>query len=259
MTNAVLNGIRVLDFGRYIAGPFCAALLADLGADVIRIERLGGGEDRYVYPVTEDGDGALFLQMNRNKRGITLDVKTAGGAEVLRRLARTADVLVANMPDENLREMGLDYESLRVARSDIILTSISAFGSEGPYAGRVGFDGIGQAMSGAVWLSGHPGEPMKSFASWVDFTTALLASQATLAALLHRSRTGEGQEVRGSLLAAALTVMNFPLIEQALTGVDRGLRAIAPSPAGRPTPSGPGTAGSWYRSSARRCFGAGPS
>ena len=221
MANAVLEGVRVLDFGRYIAGPFCATLLADLGADVIRVERIDGGEDRSVYPVTETGDGALFLQMNRNKRGITLDVKTKGGADVLRRLAATADVVVANLPEDTLRDMGLDYESLRAIRPDIILTSISAFGPEGPYAGRVGFDGIGQAMSGAVWMSGQPGAPMKSFASWVDFMTAFSASQATLAALFQRSRTGEGQEVRASLFATALTVMNFPLIEQALIGADR--------------------------------------
>jgi crotonobetainyl-CoA:carnitine CoA-transferase CaiB-like acyl-CoA transferase len=221
MANGVLEGLRVLDFGRYIAGPFCATQLADLGADVIRIERVGGGEDRYVYPVTDAGDGSLFLQMNRNKRGIELDVKSKGGGEVLRRLTATADVVVANLPEDTLRDMGLDYESLKAIRPDIILTSISAFGPDGPYAGRVGFDGIGQSMSGAVWMSGQPGEPMKSFASWVDFTAALLASQATLAALLQRNRTGEGQEVRASLFGAALTTMNFPLIEQALNGADR--------------------------------------
>ncbi len=234
MTRAVLEGIRVLDFGRYISGPFCAALLADLGADVIRVERVGGGEDRFVYPVTDAGDGSLFLQMNRNKRGLTLDVKTPGGAEVLRRLAGTADVVIANMPDEALRDMGLDYPSLTASRPDIILTAISAFGSEGPYAGRVGFDGIGQAMSGAVWMSGLPGAPMKSFASWVDFTSAMLASHATLAALFERSRSGEGQEVRSNLMAASLTVTNFPLIEQALTGVNRqptGNRAQSGGPA----------------------------
>lgn len=221
MQGQVLEGVRVLDFGRYIAGPFCATLLADLGADVIRIERREGGEDRFLYPVSDAGDGALFLQMNRNKRGITLDPKAAGGGEVLRRLVASADIVVANLPAATLKDLGLDYESLRAIRPDIILAAVSAFGAEGPYADRVGFDGVGQAMSGAVWLSGEPGAPSKSFASWVDFTTALFASHATLAALMRRQATGEGGEVQGSLFSSALTVMNLAAMEQALTGINR--------------------------------------
>ena len=230
----VLSGIRVLDFGRYIAGPLCAAMLGDHGADVIRIEKVDGGEDRYLYPVTDAGDGALFLQMNRNKRGITLDPRVEGGAKLLRRLVRSADVVIANLPAETLRTMGLDYESLRSIRPDIILTSISAFGSEGPYAERVGFDGIGQAMSGSAWLSGPPGQPTKAFASWVDFSTALNAAFATLVAIHHRQANGAGQHVDCNLFATAATVMNFPLIEQALTGRERaatGNRAQSGGPA----------------------------
>lgn len=219
--SGVLDGVRVLDFGRYIAGPFCAALLGDLGADVIRIERIEGAEDRGLYPVTPGGDGGLFLQANRNKRGITLNAKAPGGAEVFRRLVASADVVTANMPTASLKDMGLDYDSLRAIRPDIIMTAISAFGATGPYAERVGFDGIGQAMSGAVWLSGPPGQPTKSFGSWVDFMAATLASHATLAAIYERSRTGKGQEVQTSLYSAALTVMNPLLIEQAITGADR--------------------------------------
>ena len=124
----VLHGLRVLDFGRYIAGPFCAALLADLGADVIRIEKVAGSEDRFLVPMTPSGDGALFMQVNRNKRGLTLNPMKPAGRGVVRRLVGTADVVVANLPDTALEAMGLDYATLVVQRPEIILTSVSAFG-----------------------------------------------------------------------------------------------------------------------------------
>ena len=217
----VLDGIRVLDFGRYIAGPFCAALLADLGADVIRVEQVRGSEDRFIVPLTDTGDGAMFMQVNRNKRGLTLNPMQPDGREVVRRLAATADVVVANLPDSALTAMRLDYASLSAVTPDIILTSVSAFGAGGPYSAKVGFDGIGQAMSGAMYLSGRPGEPTKSYVPWVDFTTALSATVGTLAALMARQQTGHGQEVKGSLLASALTVANPTLIEQAVNAPDR--------------------------------------
>ena len=218
---AVLDAIRVLDFGRYIAGPFCAALLADLGADVIRVEKVRGSEDRFVIPLNEAGDGAMFMQVNRNKRGLTLNPMKPDGREVVRRLVATADVVVANLPDSALTAMGLDYRSLAAVRPGVILTSVSAFGAGGPLSGKLGFDGIGQAMSSAMYLSGRPGEPTKSYVPWVDFTTALSATVGTLAALMARQQTGRGQEVKGSLLASALTIANTPLIEQAVNAPDR--------------------------------------
>ena len=217
----VLEGVRVLDFGRYIAGPFCAALLADLGADVVRVERVRGGEDRFLVPLTPAGDGALFMQVNRNKCGMTLNPTKPEGREVVRRLVAGADVVVANLPDSALRALGLDYASLAAVNDRIVLTSVSAFGAGGPYSDKVGFDGIGQAMSGAMYLSGQPGQPTKSYVPWVDFMTALSAFAGTLAALMAREQTGRGQEVRGSLLGAALTVANAALIEQAVHAPDR--------------------------------------
>ena len=155
----VLDNIRVLDFGRYIAGPFCAALLGDLGAEVIRIERLGGGEDRSFIPVGAgpEGGGAMFLAMNRNKRGMTLDPAAPKGREIVRKLVATADVVVANLPPAVLRSLALDLDSLRAVKPDIILTTVTGFGAGGPLSHKHGFDGIGQTMSGAVYLSGHAG------------------------------------------------------------------------------------------------------
>ena len=217
----LLNDVRVLDFGRYIAGPFCAALLGDLGADVIRIEKVDGSEDRFTTPVSRDGDGAGFMQLNRNKRGITLNPRTPEGRQILERLIPTADVVIANLPPDTLASMGLDYESLCQHRSDIILTTSTAFGASGPYATRVGFDGVAQAMSGNLHMTGNADEPTKNYFPYVDFTTASLNAMATLAAIIHRTKNGEGQHVQGCLLASALSIANGTMIEQALLGVNR--------------------------------------
>jgi crotonobetainyl-CoA:carnitine CoA-transferase CaiB-like acyl-CoA transferase len=219
----VLDGIRVLDFGRYIAGPFCAALLGDLGAEVIRIERIGGGEDRFFIPVGagEDGGGAMFLAMNRNKRGMTLDPAAPKGREIVKKLAATADVVVANLPPAVLRSLGLDLDSLRQTKPDIILTTVTGFGAGGPLSHKHGFDGIGQAMSGGVYLSGTPEQPIAFKVPWVDFGTACLSAFGTLAALLERGKSGQGQKVEGALLRTAIAFANSLLIEQALTGVNR--------------------------------------
>lgn len=224
---AVLDGVRVLDFGRYIAGPYCAALLGDMGAEVIRIERREGSEDRFVQPIVPDagagegGEGAMFLQMNRNKKGLTLDPMTETGRSIVRRLVATADVVVANLPPATLKAMGLDYESLTASKPDIILTTVSAFGHGGPYSERTGFDGVAQSMVGAAYLTGHPDEPVKSYAPWVDFGTASLSAFGTLAALMERAQSGKGQVVEGSLLSTALAYFNFHLIEQQLRQTNR--------------------------------------
>ena len=217
----VLSGVRVVDFGRYIAGPWCGALLGDMGADVIRVERVDGGEDRWVAPVTTDGVGAMFLQCNRNKRCLTLNPVKPEGREVVARLVRTADVVIANLPPETLVTMGLDYESLKAIKPDIILTTVTAFASGGDWSNKVGFDGLAQAASGNIYLSGPPGEPSRATAPYVDFSTATLSAFATMAALMHRDQTGEGQLIEGALLRTALTWMGPTLIEQDLLGVNR--------------------------------------
>jgi len=151
-----LAGIRVVDFGRFIAGPYCAMLLADMGADVIRVDRRQGSEDRYVAPIASSGDGTLFVTLNRNKRSLTLDTAKPESAEIIRRLVARADVVVANLPIDVLKKMALDYDALRAIKPDIILARISTFGPDGPYARRVGFDTVAQAMSGAMSLTGFP-------------------------------------------------------------------------------------------------------
>src|SRR5438309_3955544 len=217
----VLAGIRVLDFGRYIAGPYCAALLADFGADVIRVERRGGGEDRWVAPVGQDGAGGVYLVMNRNKRAMTLDPACPEGREIVRRLVATADVVVANLPPEVLRALALDLESLRRVNSDIILTTVTAFGGGGPWSGRHGFDGVGQVMCGSAYLTGTPEQPLRAAVPWRGCGTASQAALGTLAALMYRRQTGKGQKVEGALLRTAVAFNNPTHVEQEVIGLNR--------------------------------------
>ena len=219
--SGVLEGIRVLDFGRYIAGPFCGTMLGDLGAEVIRIEKLDGSEDRWVTPVVEGGEGAMFLQMGRNKLGMTLDPMKPGGREIVQKLVAVSDVVIANLPYEDLKRMGIDYETIAAINPRIILATNSTFGSEGPYAKRVGFDTIGQAMSGAMYLSGDGKVPTRMNAPYVDFSSALLATVGVLAALMDRNTTGKGQKVETALLRTAINIANGHLIEQAMLNINR--------------------------------------
>lgn len=217
----VLEGIRVLDFGRYIAGPFCGTMLGDLGAEVIRIEKLDGSEDRWVTPVAEGGEGAMFLQMGRNKLGLTLNPVKPAGREIVRKLLAVSDIVIANLPYEDLQKMGIDYETISAVNPRIILATTSTFGSEGPYATRVGFDTIGQAMSGAMFLSGDGKVPTRMNAPFVDFTTALLNTVGVLAALIDRAKSGKGQKVETALLRSAINITNSHLIEQAMLNLNR--------------------------------------
>jgi len=172
----------------------------------------------------EDGsprEGAMFLQMNRNKKSMTLDPMCAAGREIVNRLVRSADVVVANLPAETLKAIGLDWDSVSAVNPRAVLAVVSAFGMEGPYATRVGFDGIAQAMSGAVWFAGTPEQPVRAAAPWVDFGTASLLALGVAAALRARATTGRGQMVEGALLRTALTFFSPTLIEEAVLKLDR--------------------------------------
>ncbi len=217
----VLGGIRVLDFGRYIAGPFCGMLLGDMGAEVIRIDKLAGSEDRYLVPVADSGEGPLFLALNRNKKSLTLNPMKPQGQKIVKELVKTADIVIANLPQPTLEAMGIDYDSLKSIKPDIILTTVTAYGNGGPYSERVGFDGVAQALAGATYMGGRPGDPMKSFVPFADFGTATMAAFGTLSALIERNKSGKGQLVEAALTRTVMAFNIALLAEEAIKAIDR--------------------------------------
>lgn len=217
----VLSGIRVVDFGKHVAGPWCGALLADLGAEVIRVERPTGGDDRFIAPVAEDGSGAMYLVCNRGKKGLTLSANRPEAAPIVEALLGTADVVIANLPAVTRKRMGIDWNSLQSNHPRTILVTATAFGENGPYSERIGFDGTIQAMSGAIALTGEPGAPTRCWVPYIDFATGSFLAMGALAALLARQRTGLGQHVDGSLMKTGLLMGNRETIEAEVLGVRR--------------------------------------
>ena len=202
-----LAGVRVIELAHVMAGPCCGLMLADMGADVIKLERAPGGEDsRRFLPPDIGGESAAFLMMNRNKRGIVVDLKTEGGKQVARRLLADADVVIENYRKGTMERLGLGYESLRQANPGLIYCEISGFGRSGPYAERGGFDLIAQGMSGLMSITGEaPGRPpVKCGAPMTDITAGILGAMGVLAAYIHRAKTGQGQRVDTSLFEAGI-------------------------------------------------------
>jgi crotonobetainyl-CoA:carnitine CoA-transferase CaiB-like acyl-CoA transferase len=212
----VLDDIRVLDFGRFIACPYCGMILGDMGAEVIRIDRTGGEEDRTVGLQGPNGENTGFASYARNKKGITLNLLNNEPAqEVLADLVKVSDVVIHNFSPYAADLMGLTYEKLSAIKSDIILSAVSCYGSDGPYAKKTGFDPIAQTMSGAMAITGFPGgDPLRSQVPWVDYSTAMANAIGTLLALRHRDRTGQGQMVDLALLGTAVSFMG-PVIAEA--------------------------------------------
>jgi crotonobetainyl-CoA:carnitine CoA-transferase CaiB-like acyl-CoA transferase len=210
----ILAGVRILDFGRYIAAPYSASLLAGLGAEVVRIDGSGGNDDRFVMPITEQY-GAMYLQMNRDKSSLVLNMQHEQAQSVIHRLVQGAHVVIANTIPSALKRAGLDYDTLKAIKPDIILANVTAYGPSGPQKNAIGFDGTGQSMSGAIHLSGLPGMPFRAAVSYVDYGTAFMTAFATLAAIMEHRQTGQGQEVSTSLLSTAMTMMNMMLLEEA--------------------------------------------
>ncbi|MEM7359337.1 MAG: CoA transferase [Pseudomonadota bacterium] len=217
----ILAGIRILDFSRYVAGPYCATLLGFLGAEVIRVERPGGGDDRDIAPVAEDGTGSVFLQTGCNKKSLCLKLGKPESKPIVDRLIQTADVVVCNFPPPAQQKLGFDYASLKQLKDDIILANVTAFGTTGPLANQGGFDGVAQALSGAMLMTGRDGEPVKSAAPYADYSSAVMLAFGVLAALRERDQSGQGQEVSASLLGTALAVFNSHLVEQSALGLNR--------------------------------------
>lgn len=201
-----LAGVTVLDLTQVMAGSYCSMLLADMGADVVKVEKPAGGDDtRRMGRFMPHGESPAFMAINRNKRGIVLDLADARGAEVLRRLAEDADVLVENFRPGTMARFGLDYESLREVNPALVYCSISGFGGDGPYAERGGFDLVAQGMSGLLSMTGTPdGEPVKVGVPICDLNAGMHGALGTLSAYVHRLRSGEGQHVDTSLLEAGI-------------------------------------------------------
>jgi crotonobetainyl-CoA:carnitine CoA-transferase CaiB-like acyl-CoA transferase len=207
MLPLALDGIRVLEVGHIMAAPFCGLLLADMGADVIKVEPPGSGDAmRRMGPPFFNHEAGAFLIMNRNKRSITLNLKSSEGRELFRRLAEEADVLVENYRPGAMEKLGLGYDELKLLNPGLIYCSITGFGRTGPYASRGGFDLIAQGMSGLMTTTGHPGDPpTKVGVPICDLNAGLYAAYGVLAAYIRRSRTGRGQYLDIALLDAGLS------------------------------------------------------
>src|SRR3989441_3431166 len=213
-----LDGLRVIDLTQAMAAPYCTMTLADLGADVIKVEPPGGEEQRR-GATSRHGHSGSFMAINRNKRGITLDLKTPEGVEVMHRLVCTADVFVQNYRPGAAGRLGVDYETLKRLNPRLIYCSVSGFGSTGPYASRGGFDLIAQGMSGIISVTGEEdGPPAKAGIPVSDLAAGLFAAYGILAALEYRDRTGEGQFVDTSLLEAAMALTVWESTEHWMTG-----------------------------------------
>ncbi|VWB22818.1 L-carnitine dehydratase/bile acid-inducible protein F [Burkholderia diffusa] len=219
-TMGALSHIRVLDLTRVLAGPWCAQTLADFGADVIKVERPGAGDDTRHWgpPYLKDANGddtaeaAYYLAANRNKRSVTVDIATPEGQQIVRELAAQSDVVLENYKVGQLKKYGLDYESLRAVKPDLVYCSVTGFGQTGPYAHRAGYDFIVQGIGGFMSITGERdsepgGGPQKAGVAIADLATGLYSTIAVLAALAHRDRTGEGQYIDMALLDVQVALL----------------------------------------------------
>lgn len=222
-TTGCLDGIRILDLSRVQAGPRCSMVLSDMGAEVIKIEKMGGEDTRKAKPIV-NGQSVYFGAYNRGKKSICLDLRQAAGKAVFFDLLKSADMVLENFRPGILEKMGLGYDELTKVKPDIILIRVSGFGQYGPYKDRPAYDSLGQAMSGLMMLTGAQvaGDPIATSFSVVDRTTALHAAIGALGALCHRLRTGRGQVVDVCLMDAALTMTEVPTSYHLATGKDGG-------------------------------------
>jgi crotonobetainyl-CoA:carnitine CoA-transferase CaiB-like acyl-CoA transferase len=226
-----LEGVRVVDLSRVLAGPFCGALLGDLGADVVKVEDPHVGDESRTWPPHKDGEAAGYLVNNRNKRGISVDLKSPDGVGIVKTLARDADVLIENFRTGTMEEFGLGYDTLAAVNPKLIYCSVSAFGRTGPRAEGAGYEALMQAFSGIMSITGEPGgAPVRCGVSFLDLTTGILCALGVMSALHHRTRTGMGQRVDGSLLETAVGLLNFQAEGYLLAGlVPKALGSAHPS------------------------------
>jgi crotonobetainyl-CoA:carnitine CoA-transferase CaiB-like acyl-CoA transferase len=226
-----LDGVRVLDLSRVIAGPWCGALLADMGADVLKVEGVNDLDESRTWPPHKDGESAAYLLFNRNKRGMTLDLKAPQGVEIVKKLVARTDVVVENFRTGTMESFGLGYDVLAKINPRLIYCSISAFGRTGPRKDSAGYEALMQAFSGIMSITGEPGgAPVRAGVSFLDLSTGLFTAFGVVNALLHRERTGLGQRVDGSLLETAVSLLAFHAEGYLLTGaIPRALGSGHPS------------------------------
>ena len=200
--NSPLSGIRVLDLSRILAGPYCTMILGDLGAEIIKVERPGTGDDTRSWgPPFAGGESAYYLCCNRNKKSITIDLKNPGGVELIKEFVKKSDVLVENFTPGLMKEFGLDYDTLREINPRLVYCSITAYGQDGPYRDRPGYDMVLSAVGGLMWITGeHGGRPVKVGVAITDVVTGVYTAGAIMGSLLHRERTGRGQYIDACLL-----------------------------------------------------------
>jgi crotonobetainyl-CoA:carnitine CoA-transferase CaiB-like acyl-CoA transferase len=209
VTRRALDGLRVLDLSRVLAGPFCCMMLADHGADVVKVEPPIGDETRHYGPPFVDGESVYYMNINRNKRGMVLDLSVPEGQEIVRRLVQTGDVLVENFKTGTMERWGLGYDALRELNPRLIYAAISGFGRDGPYANVAGYDGALQAFGGFMSINGEAGgQPLKAGIAIADLSTGMFAAQAILLALHLRHATGLGQLVEASLLDSIVGLLH---------------------------------------------------
>jgi len=208
----LLGGIRVIDLTRVLAGPFCTMMLGDLGAEVIKIERPGSGDDtrKWGPPFSESGESAYYISANRNKRSVTLNLKSEGGQVILKELIQQADVLVDNFKTGTLENWGFDYQTLQEIRPGLIYCTITGYGYTGPYKDRPGYDFMVQAMGGFMSVTGPPdGDPTRAGIAVADLAAGMFATSAILAALFAREKTGKGQRIDMALLDSQVALMSY--------------------------------------------------
>ena len=229
--NGPLKGIRVLDLGRHQAGPRCAQVLARMGAEVIKVERLGGEETRYHAPWVRK-QSAYWVQYNSGKKSLSIDLRKEEGKEVLRKLVKVSDVLLQNFRPGTIETMGFGYDVLKELNPRIIMVNVSAYGQFGPYKDQIGYDPIGQTMSGIAMVTGEEGmPPIRAGVPIIDRTTALHAAIGTLAAIHERERSGEGQTIDVCLADTGYSYTEIPITAYHGAGIEpvRGDRGGAPS------------------------------
>jgi crotonobetainyl-CoA:carnitine CoA-transferase CaiB-like acyl-CoA transferase len=218
-----LEGIRVVDFSHFIAGPFATMILADMGAEVVKVEAPGRGDDLRRYPPVHPDlmHGAPFLWTNRNKRSVAIDLKSAEGSKIVRELIATADVVVENFSTGVMKRLGLDYDSCRAVKPEIIYCSVSAYGRDGAFADRLGFDPIAQVESGFVSMNGYADrEGVRALSPVMDISTAMMACNAILGALIARERGGPGQAIEVSLFDNAVLMTGYATLQHLFSGAN---------------------------------------